>query len=154
MTTFYGLYFIFNVTHGIYSCTSRLEYKSNWNFKVTFWSKIWNPCIGRCYMLKKFIIQILIKTMTKSYRLFNIWILNFFNIWILNKLFNNSVIEFNNLILKDLRNVNMTEWRWLNEYDRILWTWPKSWQQRMWMRWTWLKKQINITTTTNVFVWI
>ena len=32
--------------HEIYNLyTSRLEYKSNWNFKVTLWSKIWNPYI-------------------------------------------------------------------------------------------------------------
>ena len=43
---------------------------------------------------------------------------------------------------KEKRNVNMTEWKWPNEFDRNLWIWPN------------VEKVINNTTTTNVYVWI
>ena len=52
---------------------------------------------------------------------------------------------------KRLRNVYMTDSRWLNEYDQNFWRWPiKSHQQTLTLTWN----LINITTTTNIIVWI
>ena len=49
-----------------------------------------------------------------------------------------------------MRLVDLTESRWLNEYDQNRWIWPKNYHRQMLT----FKLDWNITTMTNINMWI